>query len=228
MKKKTQVPVFRKKETSIRYFLLKNSVSRGRGKKAQKAVYAFLYFTYCLHDQEKTIEHVMDAIQNAEIARQEAETRFNAKKRISADLNEIFDEMKIESLIASNKEMRNIFAGTLFVILNSLLWSMSIRIKMHGGSDVPQSAGRKIGRTSLFQLIRAAGNNFRHFDEWHGATSKNKNIAVLRAAGIKRPWNQNKCGEILDLIGWKDRKTLSLEILALASEILNKQTGLKL
>lgn len=228
MKKKSLVSIYRKEETSIRAFLLKNSVSKGRGKKSQKLVYPFLYFHYCFSDQEECIEHLLNVIKTAENSRQQAQIQLNSKKRTSTDLNEIFDEMRVESQISSNEEMRDVFAGALFVTLNSLLWSMATRIKLRGGGDIPQSAGRIIGRTSLFELIRAAGNNFRHFDQWHGATSKNKNIATLRAAGIKRPWNQNKCGEVLRLIGWKDRKSLSQEILALSSEIFQMQTGLNI
>ena len=140
--------------------------------------------------------------------------------------------MRLETEAVSHEEVQDIFAGTLFVMLNSLLWSMATRVKARGGGYIPKSAGRKVGLTSLFELIRAAGNNFRHYEQWHGVISKDKqlanNVAVLKAAGLKRPWNRNMCGEIFELVRWQDANQLSLEIRKLASEIFQHQTGIPL
>lgn len=88
-----------------------------------------------------------------------------------------------------------------------LCWTKALRLKyagVRGGDDAPRAAGRHIGKTSLLELIRAASNNFRHYEEWNKLQKSDKrmagNIAILKAAGIKSPWNRNVCGEVFELI----------------------------
>lgn len=224
-----------KEESTLRAWLKKQALLKGKAKRSNKTdpvVAPYMYFFYCLSDQEATIDEILKIIAQAQENKQEVTKILKAKKKRSTNLDEIWDEIRLESDAVSHEEIQDILAGTLFVMLNSLLWSMASRVKTRGGSDVPQAAGRKIGKTSLFELIRAAGNNFRHHEEWHGVISKNKqlskNIAVLKAAGLKRPWNRNLCGEVFELTGWRNRKELSLEIRKLASEIFRSQTGFPL
>jgi hypothetical protein len=105
---------------------------------------------------------------------------------------------------------------------------MSDRVKRKGGKEGPEKAGRKIGRASMYELIRATSNNFRHYEQWNKNVLKNKNIKVLKRAGLKGPWDRNLCTEVFRLTKWKSEKKLSLEIRHLASEIFQHQTGILL
>lgn len=84
-------------------------------------------------------------------------------------------------------------------------------------------------KTSLYELIRAASNNFRHHEECHGMNSKNNtSIFTLRAAGLRRPWNRNMCAEVIELIGWESQIDLLKDMKTLGSEVFQYQTDLPL
>ncbi len=215
----------------------KEALLKGKTKRAGRSdprLAPYMYFFHCFADQEITMSKIFEIIATAEETKHEIATQLKGKNLTSTDLFDIdvFDGIRLESDAVSHEEVQDIFAGTLFVMLNNLLWSMATRVHKRGGLEVPKAAGRQIGRTSLFELIRAAGNNFRHYEEWHGTISKNrqlaKNIPVLKAAGLRRPWNRNMCAEIFELVGWQDEKQLSCEIRQLASEIFRNQTGIPL
>lgn len=224
-----------KEESTIRAFLKKRALQKGKRKKDGKPVQAvapYMFFFHCLEDQERSIKKILSIIKSAEKGKQSAAAAYAAKPKMSTDFAEIADEMRLESEAVEHESSQEIFAGTLFVIFNSLLMSMSSRVKMRGGSDAPKVAGRQIGKTSLLELIRAASNNFRHYEEWNKKLKEDKRmaqtIAVLKAAGIKGPYNRNVCAEVFDLIGWKSVKKMTREIRKLASEIFQAQTGIPL
>lgn len=222
-----------KEVSSLRAFLKQEAQPDGNEKAdnaADPKVWPYMYFFQCLGDQEAAIEKILDIIASAEVTKQEAASQLQAKSRIRPE--EVWDEMRLESDAISQEEVQDIFAGTLFVLLNNLLWSMAKRLVAQGSKNVPESAGRAIGGTSLFELIRAGGNNFRHYEQWHESAvidpQMARNVSVLELAGLKSPWNRNRCGEILELIGWQGREELSREIRYLAQEIFQHQTGIRL
>lgn len=224
-----------KEENTLRAYLKKEALLKGkrkRNKKTDPRIAPYMYFFHCLGDQETTISKILEIIADAENKKAAAAAAYNAKPKLSAALDEIADEMRLEQEAISHEEVQDIFAGTLFVLLNSLLWSMSSRVKNRGGSPNPRFAGRTIGKTCLFELMRAASNNFRHYEEWNVPQKSNRqmacNVAILKAAGLKRPWNRNLCGEVLETIGWKTTDELTREVRKLASEIFQAQTGIPL
>lgn len=223
-----------KEQSTIRAWLKQQALTADNTSEndSPPTVWPYMYFFHCLSDQEAAIEIVIKVIEDAEERKEKARSEWESQNRLSTNMDVIGAEMRLESQAIEHEEVQDIFAGTLFVMLNSLLWSMASRIKARGGEDVPKAAGRKIGETSLFELIRAAGNNFRHYDQWVGEQPTDKqtaqNISVLTAAGLSGPWNNNLCAEVLKVIGWKDTETLSKEIRFLATEIFQQQTKLTL
>jgi hypothetical protein len=220
-----------KQNSSLRAWMkqhaIQNSTEETATGEADRRMWPYMYFFQCLGDQEPAIEKILAMITDAEDLKQKAAAQLAEKPRTSADLDEIWDEIRLESETVGQEEIQDIFAGTLFVILSNLLLSMGAQIRAAGGNQMPAEGGRRIGGTSLLQLIRVAGNNFRHHDQWHQPNDQAaQNIAVLEAAGLCGPWNRNRCAEILELVGWTGRKELSLEVRMLAKEIFQYQTGL--
>lgn len=210
----------------------RRSFSKARATKGPKGrqpqIRAYMYFFTCLADQSETIAEILNLMEKAKSEKLKALADLDARNRLSAELQDVMDELKLEDRAHAQEEMRSTIAGTLFVILNSDLRSMSRRVKEKGGKEGPSAAGRIIGKTSLYELIRAAGNNFRHYEEWNRGVLKNKSIMTLKKAGLKGPWDRNLCMEVFEKLGWTTEEALSLEIRKLASEIFQHQTGIPL
>jgi hypothetical protein len=224
-----------REESTQRAFLKQQSTAVAHAHEANEAdarVWPYMYFFQCLSDREWTMQKIFEMIATADEAKQTTSSKLTSKLKTSTDLNEIWDEIRLESEAISHEETRDMFAGTLFIMLNSLLRSMANQIQMLGGDKPPTSAGRLIGGASLFELLAAAGNNFRHYEQWQGSPAGDKqlakNVAVLQSAGLTAPWNRNMCGEILQLIGWLNKAEVSAEMRGLASEIFRHQTSLPL
>ncbi len=227
MKRKTTTGKH-KEENSLRQFFKKRAVGKDPNSKAKPEIGPYMYFFHCLGDQEACIKEMLRLIRKAERTKKKAVADLAASNRLSADLGDVMKEIELENAAIAQEEMQDVLAGTLFVILNSNLRSMSRRVKQKGGKDGPVAAGRRIGKTSLYEVIRAISNNFRHYEEWNKGVMKNKSIAVLKKAGLKGPWDRNLCMDAFRLIDWKSERTLSLEIRKLASEIFQFQTGIPL
>lgn len=220
---------FREKDSLRVHFGNKaNSASKAdtdRAAEYQRA--AYMYFHSCFDAQNETITKILSSIKDSQELKSKAAAALKKTIKTTAKLSDIEREMQLEDQAIRQEELQDIFAGALFVLLNSLLWSMIERVKKHGGGKEPDSAGRLIGTTSLFVLIRAAGNNFRHFDQWQTTSNANqKNIQAFEGANFSPPWDRNLCCDILTKIGWDDQEKLSLEIRKLASEIFQYQTGI--
>lgn len=212
--------------------LTRRSFSKTKATKGRKGrrhqVAAYMYFFTCLADQSETIAQLLNLMEMAKSEKLKAIADLSSRNRLSAELQDVMDELKLEDRAHAQEEMRSTLAGTLFVILNSDLRSMSRRVKEKGGKEGPAAAGRMIGKTSLYELITAAGNNFRHYEEWNRGVLKNKSIMTLKKAGLKGPWDRNLCMEVFEKLGWTTEEALSLEIRKLASEIFQHQTGIPL
>jgi hypothetical protein len=214
------------KSLTRRSFSKKRATTGRKGRHSQ--ISAYMYFFTCLADQSETLAEIMNLMDKAKAAKLATALELSSRNRLSAEFADVMAEITLENRIIAQDEMRSTIAGTLFVILNSDLRSMSRRVKEKGGKEGPVAAGRTIGKTSLYELIRAAGNNYRHFEEWNREILKNKNIAILKKAGLKGPWDRNLCMEIFEKIGWKTESELSLEVRKLASEIFRNQTSIPL
>ena len=228
MTKKINTPVHRRSEYSLSDWLKARAVGKGRGNSDRNKFIPFMNFLYCLEEQEESLDQILRVIDSAKKMERRTIKQVSSVNKLSTDLNEIYKEEKLNSQLVSSRDVQNVFSGSLFIILNSLLQSMASRVHLRSGRVRVVVAGRQIGRTSLFELIVAASNNFRHFEEWSQKNSKNNNICILRAAGIKRPWNRNLCGEVFRKIDWKNVESLSLEIRLLGKEIFEYQSGIKL
>lgn len=146
-----------KEEETLRSYLKSRAISKGKRQvrdKPDPRLGPYMYFFRCLGDQETSIQKILEIIAEAELIKEKAARELKAKPKISPEFAEIFEEMHLEDTAISHEEVQDVFAGTLFVLLNSLLSSMSARVHTRGGSAAPKSAGRKIGRTSLLETVK--------------------------------------------------------------------------
>lgn len=217
-----------REQNSLRVFAKRRATLKVRSGKADPRIGPYMYFFHCLSDQSASIKEILRLIVKAERTKAKILADLNSRNRLSADLNDVMAEINLQSATIEQEELQDVLAGSLFVILNSLLRSMAKRTKLKGGKEAPVKAGRKVGATSMYELIRAASNNFRHHEEWNKGVLKNSNIKTLKKAGLKGPWDRNLCSDVLKLIEWKEEEKLSLEMRKLAQEIFQAQTGIPL
>lgn len=217
-----------KEEDSFRQYLKRRAVRATRGTKVRPEIGPYMYFFHCFGDQSDCIKEMLGLMRKADRDKQKTLNQLAKRNRLSSNFNDVMKELELESKAIAQEEMQDVLAGALFVILNSALRSMSDRVKRKGGKEGPEKAGRKIGKASMYELIRATSNNFRHYEQWNKNVLKNKNIKVLKRAGLKGPWDRNLSTEVFRLTEWKSEKKLSLEIRHLASEIFQHQTGIPL
>jgi hypothetical protein len=83
---------------------------------------------------------------------------------------------------ATVERAQQIFASSLFLVLDD--WIDGLADALEIGSS--RAYGEKIQEAHLADLIRATGNNFRHYREWNDEPQRKAldNIRVLEAAGI--------------------------------------------
>jgi len=84
---------------------------------------------------------------------------------------------------ATVERAQQIFASALFLILDD--WIDGLADALEIGSS--RAFGEKIHDVHLADLIRAAGNNFRHYRAWKDDPQRQarENIRILEAAGIR-------------------------------------------
>ncbi|HEY9717231.1 MAG TPA: hypothetical protein V6C69_07175, partial [Trichormus sp.] len=108
-----------KEESSIRAWLKKQALLKGKVKRSNKSdpvIAPYMYFFYCLSDQETSIEKVFAIIQDAEKTKLKAAADLKAKSKTSTDPTEISDELRLEAEAVSYEEAQDVFAGTLFIL----------------------------------------------------------------------------------------------------------------
>lgn len=168
-------------------------------------------FVLNIEEAETTFTLLIDQIrkdrESIEISKQDYIQAKRPKKNENT-LLEATKQVAAESRIFAAEERIGILAGTIFVVLNSNLQKFRSGLKINADADF----GRTINGVSLIKAIRFSSNNFRHFDEWANQDpEKNQSIMALQQMGMRRPWNRNFCGEVIDAIGWADSEALIRE-----------------
>ncbi len=203
---------------------------KGKGRwKTDRRIYPYMLFHLVLENQQPAIDQLLQLFQKELEQKLEAEASLHVMRRkMSADLAAVWDEVQLENAALAHQESRKIFAGTVFVTLNNLLLSMRARIVVPGKPI--SKAGRVIRGVSLLEIIRSASNNFRHYEQWNNSRDAQcrRDINALRRLGFRSPWRKNICDEILDLIDWKDGQQACREVRRLGSEIFQMETGIRL
>ena len=109
-------------------------------------------------------------------------------------------------------------AGAIMVVLSNML----LRYKEDLKATNPkwEGIGPQFRGYSFGEVVAAAANNFRHYDEWARTQTPNaqqkKSIDVIEAAlnytvissALVVPWRRNACADLIKVIGGSDFSTL--------------------
>lgn len=112
--------------------------------------------------------------------------------------------------IAEAQLISSTLAGSIFVILNSLL--QRLKLDLNASADEWHTSGPVIGGFSVGEIFAAAAANFRHYDEWAAtrAPKENQTFSMKVLCGVLNTpvlttWGfptirTNVCGEVLILL----------------------------
>jgi hypothetical protein len=158
---------------------------------ASEPVAVLLHFDASFGDQLAAIELMFPLVTRALRDRDHALERFDSASHGSSERLCNFDKYQ------SNDALANHLAGSLFVLLKSQIFETAVRLRYRNQADL--QFGTRVGRTSLMQLIRAASNNFRHYEEWSRRLSNqaHRDIRILQRAGVRGPFDRNVCAECI-------------------------------
>ncbi len=144
------------------------------------------------------------------LAQSPYETLCDSLRSRGPTLNLLFEQARIALDRESDTILRDAFAGTIFIVLHDMLrgyW------RAQGGSKAAwKDAGPKFNGCSLPQVIAAAVDNFRHFEEWDAQKpaelSQLRSVRILSAvldiptkkSGKRPPFRGNVCWGVLETL----------------------------
>ncbi len=107
---------------SVRDYLQAKSLQRSAHREANSQIAPYMLFQYVLGDQKYAIRKVFDILNDSEVAKKRIIDKLDAMDKNS--VVGVFQEIKLERGSVANEEVQAAFAGTLFVLLNSILQNM--------------------------------------------------------------------------------------------------------
>lgn len=125
-------------------------------------------------------------------------------------LNLLFEQARISPEREGDTILRDAFAGALVTVLHGMLHKYWL--SLNGTKDEWKHAGAPAGRWSVAQLLSAALDNLRHFEEWDsekGASMiQRRSVRVLCAAltiqlektSKRAPFRGNVCWAVLEAL----------------------------
>lgn len=141
----------------------------------------------------------------------------------------------IKERLYAMKEARKVYAGSITLIIGQAL--AAFRIDIDANMDDWHAAGPLTNGHSVGDILTAAGNNMRHYDEWQTTTKANKQqLSSIRAIssvlgipmkenGDIRGFGKNICPEILEILSKKDFLVLERRIFDFAQDLAARRNS---
>jgi len=191
-----------------------------------------LKFDAAFGDQRGCITELFRLLQSEKRRSEQARTRFDeleiqvnrgkkTQEEIAALVNRRTEEFRA---FTSHHAASQVFAGSLFVLLNSAIFDTATGLGLRRRLNT-LAYGRRIGRSPLVQVIRAGGNNFRHYDEWPGSRQAQQSIRTLQMAGVRGPFDRLMCTEILEATDWRRADQAIREVREIVVQMIEDTGG---
>jgi hypothetical protein len=138
-----------------------------------------------------------------------------------------FEVEELQTFAIFQDDIREIFAGTLVLIVDRMIRRLRKRLNLHQDSHVAIMCGK----VTLTEALQAAGNNFRHFEEWSdekslGDPRRDRNLRLLRDAGVKEPARGTACFEVLNSLRCRTYLDFEEQLHLVAKQLLERASNL--